>query len=99
MSGPISSSSISGTILAAVLVAVAIAGIALLNPAHNAREDVAFLERLAVTVERAERIPADTRDYLTKVAGRHEAPLADSQLDMKRREALIRIKAAMRASP
>jgi hypothetical protein len=92
------SSSISRTILAAIAVAAALGGIALINPAHKGREDVAFLERLAVTVERAQKIPPDTREYLAKVAGRHEAPLADSQLDLKRQEALVRIKAAMRAS-
>jgi hypothetical protein len=89
-------SSISRTAFAAIAVASALGGVALLNPAHKGREDVAFLERLAFTVERAQKIPPETRDYLTKVTGRHNAPLADIRLDLKRQEALVRIKTAMR---
>ena len=58
---------------------------------HRPNEEVAFLERLAVTVERAQMLAPETRDYVSSIAGRHQSALSDPQLDQRRQKALARI--------
>lgn len=65
-----------------------------LTPIHRPSEDVAFLERIAATVERAKVIAPDTRDYLSELTNRHRSALADGALDVRRQRALERITAA-----
>jgi hypothetical protein len=67
-----------------------------LTPIQKPNEDVAFLERVAVSVELAQGIAPDTRDYLSGLARRHGSALADSKLDLRRRKALERIAVASR---
>jgi hypothetical protein len=87
--------SITHLVTGAALVA-AIVGSITLNPRHKPNNDVAFLERLASTVERAKALPADTRDYVSEVTGRYEIRLTDAQLDLRRQKALARIMAVVR---
>ena len=75
--------------------AAAIVGASALNTRHRPNDDVAFLERLAVTVERAKELAPDTRDYVAGIAGRYEARLSDAQLDLRRQKALGRIMAVV----
>lgn len=82
-------------IFGAIALAGAIGGAAALNPGSKAREDVAFLERLASTVERAQVIPPETHEFVAKITARHDARLADARLDLRRRGALVRIRAVM----
>ena len=44
---------------------------------NKPNEDVAFLERVASTVERAQVLAPETREYLTALAGRHQSELAN----------------------
>jgi hypothetical protein len=77
-------------------IAVAIGAAVALTPIHRPKEDVAFLERLAATVERAKVIAPETRDYLSALASRHQSQLFNDQLELRRQKALERIMAAMR---
>jgi len=77
-------------VIGAALVA-AIVGASALNSRHRPNEEVAFLERLAVTVERAQMLAPETRDYVSGIAGRHQSALSDPQLDLRRQKALARI--------
>jgi hypothetical protein len=79
-----------GTVLAAVIVASVA-----LNPRHKPNNDVAFLERLASTVERAKVLAPDTRDFVSQVTSRYKTPLWDAELDLRRQEALARIVAVV----
>ena len=67
-----------------IALAAAIGGLAALNPGHKPHEDVAYLERLAATVERAKILAPDTREQLSKLTNRYETLLSDAQLDLKR---------------
>ena len=69
-----------------------------LTPIQRPQEDVAFLERVAVSVERAKVIAPDTRDYLSELASRHQSRLRDGKLDARRQKALERITAAASAA-
>jgi hypothetical protein len=69
-----------------------------LTPIQKPNEDVAFLERVAASVERAQDVAPDSRDYLSELARRHRSALADSKLDLRRRKALERITAATNAA-
>ena len=70
----------------------------LLSPRFTeSNEDVAFLERVASTVERAQVIAPETREYLSKLTSCHQSPLADRELDLRRQMALDRISAAKRS--
>ena len=75
----------------AVALVGAIGGSIAFTPIHKPNEDVAFLERVASTVERAQVIAPDSREYLSKLASRHQSPLANAQLDLRRQSALERI--------
>jgi hypothetical protein len=75
--------------------AAAIIGSTALNARHRPNEDVAFLERLAVTVERAKVLAPDTREYVSGVASRYGTRLPDAQLDLRRQKALARIMTVM----
>jgi hypothetical protein len=74
-----------------VALAGAIGGSIAFTPMHKPNEDVAFLERVASTVERAQVIPPESREYLSKLTSRHQSPLASAQLDLRRQGALERI--------
>jgi hypothetical protein len=63
---------------------------------HRPNDDVAFLERLAATVEQAKVLAPDTREYVSELAGRYETRLADARLDLRRQKALARIMAVLR---
>jgi hypothetical protein len=80
-----------------VALAGAIGGSIAFTPIHKPNEDVAFLERVASTVERAQVIAPETREYLSKLTSRHQSPLADPQLDLRRQKALDRISVAKRS--
>ena len=80
-----------------VAVAGAIGGSVAFTPIHKPNEDVAFLERVASTVERAQVITPETREYLSKLTSRHQSSLADLQLDLRRQRALDRISVAKRS--
>ena len=80
-----------------VALAGAIGGSIVFIPIHRSNEDVAFLERVASTVERAQVIAPETREYLSKLTSRHQSPLADRELDLRRQMALDRISAAKRS--
>ena len=70
----------------------------LLSPRiHKSNEDVAFLERVASTVERAQVIAPETREYLSKLTSRHQSPLADRGTGPQAAKALDRISAAKRS--
>ena len=77
-----------------IALAAAIGGVAALIPAQTAR-GVAYLERLAATVERAKVLAPDTREQLSKLTNRYETLLSDAQLDLKRQKALRRIRTVM----
>jgi hypothetical protein len=62
---------------------------------HKPNDDVALLERLASTVERAQTLPPDTRDYVSQVTSRYKTRLSDVQLDLRRQKALARIVAVV----
>jgi hypothetical protein len=81
-------------LLVGVAMALATGASVALTPIHRPNEDVAFLERVAVTVERATVIAPDTRDYLSELTNRHRSALADGALDFRRQKALERITAA-----
>jgi hypothetical protein len=66
-------------------------------PINKPNEDVAFLERIASTVERAQVIAPESREYLSKLTSRHQTPLASGQLDLRRQRALERIMRATRS--
>jgi hypothetical protein len=66
-----------------------------LSPVKRPHEQVAFLERIATAVERAQTLPPQTRDQISALTDRHQLPLADEQLEVRRRKALERIMAAM----
>ncbi len=72
-----------------------IGGVAALTPGSKPHEDVAYLERLAATVERAKVLAPDTRAQLSKLTNRYETLLSDAQLDLKRQKALGRIRTVM----
>jgi hypothetical protein len=74
-----------------VALAGAIGGSIAFFPMHKPNEDVAFLERVASTVERAQVIAPESREYLSKLTGRHQSPLASAQLDLRRQKAIERI--------
>ena len=86
-------------LLVGLVIAVATGTALALTPVHRHHEDVAFLERVAVSVERAKVIAPDTRDYLSALASRHRSTLADGKLDLRRQKALERIMATTRAAP
>src|SRR5205823_6671112 len=69
---------------------VAIVGASALNTRHRPNEEVAFLERLAVTVERAQVLAPDTRDYVSSIAGKYQCARSGPRLDLRRPEALAR---------
>jgi hypothetical protein len=79
-------------VIGAALVAAIVGGSAL-NSKHRPNEEVAFLERLAVTVERAQVLAPETRDYVSSIAGKHQSALSDPRLDLRRQKALARITA------
>ena len=64
-------------------------------PVKSPREEVAFLERIAAAVERAQTLPSQTREQISALTDRHRLPLADERLEQRRRKALERIMAAM----
>ena len=74
-----------------IALAATIGGVAALNPGNKPHEEVAYLERLAATVERAKVLAPDTRAQLSKLTNRYETLLSDAQLDLKRQKALGRI--------
>ena len=78
-------------LLVGIAIAVATGTSVALTPIHRPSEDVAFLERVAATVERAKVIAPDTRDYLAGLASRHQSRLADAQLEVRRQKAIERI--------
>jgi hypothetical protein len=78
-----------------IALAAAIGGVAALNPGYKPHEDVAYLERVAATVERAKVLAPETRDQLSKLTSRYETLLSDTQLDLKRQKALGRIRTVM----
>jgi hypothetical protein len=78
-----------------IALAAAIGGVAALNPGNKPHEEVAYLERLAATVERAKVLAPDTREQLSKLTNRYETLLSDAQLDLKRQKALGRIRTVM----
>jgi hypothetical protein len=78
-----------------IALAATIGGVAALNPGNKPHEDVAYLERLAATVERAKVLAPDTREQLSKLTNRYETLLSDAQLDLKRQNALGRIRTVM----
>jgi len=78
-----------------IALAATIGGVAALNPGNKPHEDVAYLERLAATVERAKVLAPDTREQLSKLTNRYETLLSDAQLDVKRRNALVGIRTVM----
>ena len=84
-----------------LVIGVALAGVIggsiAFTPIHRSNEDVAFLERVASTVERAQVIAPETREFLSKLTSRHQSPLADPELDLRRQMALDRISAAKRS--
>jgi hypothetical protein len=81
-------------LLVGLAVACAVCLTVALTPVHGPNEDVAFLERVAATVERAEVVAPETRAFLLELARRHRSSLAEPELDLRRREALARITAA-----
>jgi hypothetical protein len=81
-------------LLVGLAIAVAAGTSVALSPIHRPHEDVAFLERVAVSVERAKVVAPDTRDYLSELASRHQSRLPDGKLDARRQKALERITAA-----
>jgi len=83
-------------LIVGLAVAAAVGLTVVLTPVHRTNEDVAFLERVADTAERAEIVAPETRAFLTELTKRHRASLADPELDLRRRDALARIVAATR---
>ena len=81
--------------LAAVVIAGTIGGVAMVNTANRSLEEVAFLERLAGRVERAQTIPPQTGEHLERVVARYSTPLRDAPLDQRRTAALERIRTAI----
>jgi hypothetical protein len=81
-------------LLVGLAMAVATGTSVALTPIHRPSEDVAFLERVAISVERAKVIAPDNRDYLSELASRHRPTLADGSLDLRRQKAIERIMAA-----
>jgi hypothetical protein len=79
-------------------IAAAIVGFGPVKPAHKADDDVAFLERLASTVERAKALGPDTRGYVSQVASSYKTPLSDAELSLRRQKALARIVAVVRST-
>ncbi len=83
-----------------LIVGLAVAGAVgltvVLTPVHRPNEDVAFLEHVAATAERAEVVAPETRAFLIELTKRHRSSLAEPELDLRRREALARIIAATR---
>ena len=74
-----------------------IGGSVALSPVHErGDENVVFLERVALAVERVEALAPQTREYLFELTSRHQHPLADMRLEHRRQEALERIVVAMR---
>ena len=73
-----------------------IGGSVALSPVHERDENVAFLERVALAVERVEALAPQTREYLFELTSRHQHRLADMRLEHRRQEALERIVVAMR---
>ena len=80
-------------LLVGLAMAVATGTSVALAPIHKPNEDLAFLERVATTAERANVIAPDTRDYLSGLISRHRFTLADHTLDL-RQKAIERITAA-----
>jgi hypothetical protein len=76
-------------------IAAAIVGFGPMKPEHKSNDDVAFLERLASTVERAKALGPDTRDYVSQVTNSYKTPLSDAELDLRRQKALARIVAVV----
>src|SRR5262245_50635339 len=74
-----------------VALVAAIVASSALNSRQRPSDEVAFLERLAVTVERAQVLAPETRDYVASVASRHQSALSDHRLDRRRQKALARI--------
>jgi len=81
-------------LLVGLAMAVATGTSVALAPIHKPNEDLAFLERVATTAERANVIAPDTRDYLSGLISRHRFTLADHTLDLRRQKAIERITAA-----
>jgi hypothetical protein len=79
-------------VIGAALVIAIVCSIAL-TTTHKSNDDVAFLERLASTVERAKALAPDTRDYVSQVTSRYKTQLSDTQLELRRQKALARIMA------
>jgi hypothetical protein len=83
--------------LIAGLAVVAAIGLSVaLNPVQRPNEDVAFLEHVAATAERAQVVAPETRAFLVELTKRHRSTLAEPELDLRRREALARIVAMTR---
>jgi hypothetical protein len=78
-----------------IVLTAAIGGVAAVNPGYKPHDEVAYLERLAATVERAKVLAPDTREQLSKLTSRYEILLSDAQLDLKRQKALGRIRTVM----
>ena len=78
-----------------IVLTAAIGGVAAVKPGYKPHDEVAYLERLAATVERAKVLAPDTREQLSKLTSRYEILLSDSQLDLKRQKALGRIRTVM----
>ena len=85
-------------LLVGLAIAIATGTSVALTPIHKPHDDVVFLERVAVSVERAKVIAPDTRDYLSALASRHRSRLSDGRLDVRRQKALARITAAIQSA-
>jgi hypothetical protein len=76
-------------------IAAAIIAFSPVKPTHQANDDVAFLERLASTVERAQVLAPDTREYISQVTSGYKTRLSDAELELRRQKALARIAAVV----
>jgi hypothetical protein len=83
-------------LIVGLAVAAAVGLTVVLTPVHRPNEDVAFLERVAATVEVAEVVSPETRAFLIELTKRHRSSLAEPELDLRRRDALDRIITATR---
>jgi hypothetical protein len=69
---------------------------ALIGNRSAARDDIAFLERLAVNIEHVSAVAPETRDQLSAMMQRHATPVLDPRLEQRRQKALMRLKLALR---
>jgi hypothetical protein len=80
-------------------IALALAGIlgsaVALKPAQRPEHAAAFLERVALRVERAQMLAPETRDYLAALAARHAAPATDKADEARRQRAAARLATAI----